>query len=151
MPGKTKKTKKIRKTSKKPRKVKKAKFSKKDVRLFKDLLIKEKINLLEGMDHLTRETLNKSPREASGDLSGYSYHMADMASNVMDRDINLTLASGERELFFKIEDALKRIEEGEYGYCVACNKKISKTRLRAIPHTPYCRNCQENEEKNNKK
>ena len=127
------------------------KFSKRDIAAFKKMLIKEKINLLKGINHLRNETLKKSQREASGDLSGYAYHMADMASDVYERDLLLQLASGERELLLRIDEALKRIEEGEFGFCLDCKKRIGKTRLRAIPHTSYCRACQEKEEKRNKK
>jgi len=122
-------------------------MTKKELKIFRNLLIKEKINLLREINHLTNGTLKKSQREASGDLSGYAYHMADMASDVYERDFLLQLASGEREFLFKIDDALKRIEEGGYGYCLECKKKISKTRLKAIPHTAYCRACQEKKEK----
>jgi DnaK suppressor protein len=134
-----------------PRKSKNGKYSKKEIKLFRDLLIREKINLLKGLNHLQNETLKKSQREASGDLSGYAYHMADMASDVYERDLLLQLASGEREFLLRIDEALKRIDEGEYGICLGCRKKISKTRLKAIPHTPHCRVCQENEEKKTKK
>jgi len=123
------------------------KLNKKDLKVFKELLTKEKINLLKGLNQLTNETLKKSQREASGDLSGYAYHMADMASDVYDRDLLLKLASGERELLLSIDEALRRIEEGEYGFCQNCSKKISNTRLKAIPHAPNCRDCQEKEEK----
>ena len=126
---------------------KKNKMAKKDTKVFKKLLIKEKINILQGITNLTNETLKKSQREASGDLSGYTYHMADMASDVYERDLLLQLASGERELLLKIDEALRRIDEGEYGFCLECKKKINKTRLKAIPHTPNCRTCQEKEEK----
>lgn len=126
---------------------KRKKMGKREMKSFKDLLVKEKINLLREIKHLTNETLKKSQREASGDLSGYAYHMADMASDVYERDFLLQLAEGEREFLFKIDDALKRIEEGEYGSCLGCKKKISLTRLKAIPHTAYCRACQEKKEK----
>ncbi|MBL7155586.1 MAG: TraR/DksA C4-type zinc finger protein [Candidatus Omnitrophica bacterium] len=126
---------------------KKKKLNKKELKSYRDLLIKKKINLLEGINHLTNETLKKTQREASGDLSGYAYHMADMASDVYETDLLLQLASGERKLFMKIDEALRRMEDGEYGFCMSCKKKIGKTRLKAIPHTPYCRGCQEKEEK----
>jgi len=126
---------------------KKGKLSKKDIKIFRNLLVKKKIDLFKDMNHLMGETLKKSLRDASGDLSGYAYHMADMASDVYERDFLLQLAAGERELFLKIDEALKRIEEGEYGYCLNCKKKIAKTRLKAIPHTLYCHSCQEKEEK----
>ena len=126
---------------------KKSKITKAEMKIYKALLIKEKISMLKGITHITNETLKKSQREASGDLSGYAYHMADMASDVYERDLLLQLASGERELLYKIDDALTRIEEGTYGFCVNCEKKISKTRLKAIPQASYCRACQEKEEK----
>ena len=125
----------------------KSRLSKKEMAIFKKALIKEKINIFQGMNHLTSETLKKSQRDASGDLSGYAYHMADMASDVYERDLLLKLASGERDLLFKIDEALNRISEGAYGTCADCDKKISKTRLRAIPHTVHCLECQEKEEK----
>ena len=125
------------------------KHSKQDIKMLKGLLIKEKISLLNGINHIKKETLKKSQREASGDLSGYAYHMADMASDVYERDLLLKLASGEREFLLQIDEALKRIEEGEYGICLECKKKITKTRLKAIPHTSHCRTCQEKEEKRN--
>ncbi|MBN1353580.1 MAG: TraR/DksA C4-type zinc finger protein [Candidatus Omnitrophica bacterium] len=126
---------------------KKAKFSKKDLKIYKNLLLKKKLSILDGLDNITKEALKKSQREASGDLSGYTYHMADMASDVYDRDLLLQLASGEREILFAVDEAIKRIEEGEYGYCLNCKKKIANARLKAIPHTPYCRDCQEKAEK----
>ena len=129
---------------------KKTKYSKKDIKFFKDLLVKSRITLFNGINHLKKETLKKSQRDASGDLSGYAYHMADMASDVYERDLLLKLASGEIEFLLQIDEALKRMDEGEYGFCQECKKKISKIRLKAIPHTTHCRNCQEKEEKNKK-
>ena len=130
---------------------KKSKHKKNDNELFKNLLVKARVKLLHGIDYLKGETLKKSQREASGDLSGYAYHMADMASDVYERDLLLKLASGEIEFLLQIDEALKRIHEGEYGFCQECKKKISKTRLKAVPHATHCRNCQEKEEKRNKK
>jgi RNA polymerase-binding protein DksA len=41
----------------------------------------------------------------------------------------------------KIDAALARIEEGEYGYCMKCGAEIGAERLDAVPYTPFCRNC----------
>lgn len=41
----------------------------------------------------------------------------------------------------KIDAALARMDEGEYGYCVKCGAKIDAARLDAVPYTPFCRNC----------
>lgn len=48
--------------------------------------------------------------------------------------------SGQLELRM-IEAALKRMDEGEYGFCVKCGAEIEKERLDAVPYTPHCRNC----------
>ncbi|MBL7158278.1 MAG: TraR/DksA C4-type zinc finger protein [Candidatus Omnitrophica bacterium] len=135
-----------KKKTKKTRK----KLSKKDLTVFKKLLIKAKSELLSELSAITNENLKRSQRDASGDLSGYTYHMADMASDVYERDFSLQLASGERELLLKIDEALRRIRDGEYGYCTnpECGKKISKIRLKALSHAAYCLSCQKNEEKN---
>lgn len=41
----------------------------------------------------------------------------------------------------RIEAAVKRIDEGEYGYCVRCGEKISPDRLKVDPTTPFCTTC----------
>ena len=127
---------------------KKAKaMNKKDIAFFKKLLVKQKLELFNGMSGITNDILRKSLRDASGDLSGYSYHMADVASDVYERDFLLQLASGEREFFFKIEEALRRMADGEYGICQRCGKRIAKARQKAVPHARCCHGCQEKEEK----
>ena len=41
----------------------------------------------------------------------------------------------------KIQAALDRMEEGEFGYCVSCGAEIAPERLDVVPHTPFCRTC----------
>lgn len=48
--------------------------------------------------------------------------------------------SGQAEMRM-IRAALKRMEEGEYGYCVQCGNEISEERLDVVPHTPFCKTC----------
>lgn len=48
--------------------------------------------------------------------------------------------SGKQEIRM-IEAALKRIEDGEYGYCVTCGAKIAAARLDLLPYTPFCSEC----------
>ena len=40
-----------------------------------------------------------------------------------------------------IHAALKRVDEGEYGFCVTCGTQIDEARLDVVPATPFCRNC----------
>ncbi|PIE12216.1 MAG: dimethylmenaquinone methyltransferase [Rhodobacterales bacterium] len=48
--------------------------------------------------------------------------------------------SGQEEIV-RIRAALKRMREGEYGYCTTCGDVISKERLDVLPDTPFCKTC----------
>lgn len=123
------------------------KMSGKDLKKYKQLLLKEREKIGGGLSHIAQETLNKSQRDASGDLSGYSFHMADMASDNYEVEFSLGRASDEQDLLYSIDEALKRIEDGTYGNCPQCGKQIPKRRLDAIPHTELCIICQSKNEK----
>lgn len=121
-------------------------MAKKDLKKFKDLLIKMRSQVGGDLSHIAANTLNKSARDASGDLSGYSYHMADTASDDYERDFSLGRATDEQKVLYSIDEAMKRIEEGTYGNCLQCNKSIAKKRLAAMPHTELCIDCQKKNE-----
>lgn len=113
---------------------------------YKKLLLKERAKILGGVDKIAEDTLKKSQRDASGDLSGYTFHMADMASDNYNREFSLGIADSERETLLKIDEALKRIKEKGYGKCLICGKEIAKKRLNVVPQAEYCKKCQEKEE-----
>ena len=123
------------------------KFTQKELKEFKNTLIKLREKIMGDMRALTRDTLEKSPKDASGDLSGYTYHMADVASDTFEREFSLNLAGNEQEILYQIDEALKRIETGEYGICLMCGEKIAKQRLKAVPYAQYCIKCQAKREK----
>lgn len=114
---------------------------------FKKMVIKRKEEILEGIQHISEDTLKKSQKEASGDISGYTYHMADVATDTYDREFSLGLASNERKVLYELEDALKKIEDGSFGICEECKKLIAKSRLKAVPYARLCVKCQEKKEK----
>lgn len=114
----------------------------KQLKLYKAILLKEREKVGGSLNYITETTLKKSARDASGDLSGYSYHMADMASDDYERDFSLGRATDEQRILFAIDEALKRVEEGTYGNCPQCGKSIPKKRLQAIPYTEMCVVCQ---------
>ena len=115
---------------------------------FKEQLDAQRARIVSGIDHIERDTLNKSQRDSSGDLSGYSFHMADQATDNFDTEFNLDIASNEQRFLNEIDEALKRIEEGSFGVCQQCQKAISVKRLKAVPYARYCIKCQEGMEKN---
>lgn len=123
---------------------------KKELDAFRELLLTKRQAVLDSIQQIEKDTLKKSPREASGDLSGYTYHMADMATDNFNTEFSLNLASVEQRTLYEIDEALKRIEEGTYGDCLSCGKKISTQRLKALPYASFCIDCQEKEEKKEK-
>jgi RNA polymerase-binding protein DksA len=123
------------------------KMSKAESKKYKELLLKERTKLNEELFNITKDNIDKSPRDASGDLSSYTYHMADMATDNYDRDFSMGIATEEQKRLFAIEEALKRIADGTYGNCLQCGKRITKKRLDAIPYTELCIECQKSKEK----
>ena len=127
-------------------------MQKKDLKIFRDLLDKKKVELVKGIEHIANDALKTSGRDAAGDLSAYSLHMADMATDNYDREFALNLAENEQKILHRIEAALEKIDSGgAYGECETCNKKITKQRLKAVPYVELCVPCQEQQEKSKKR
>jgi RNA polymerase-binding protein DksA len=122
-------------------------LKKPDTGHFKKLLEAARKKIAGDLAHLEKDSLNLSQRDASGDLSGYSIHIADMATDNFDREFNLGLASNEQELLNQIDEALRKIDEGRFGICDVCSKPITQKRLIAVPYARFCIKCQAEEEK----
>lgn len=126
-------------------------FSKQEIKKFKQLLIKLREKTVDEMENITKDMLKTSQREASGDLSGYTLHMADVATDHYDREFSLGIAGVEQRIVYQIDEAFKRIEDLSYGRCLTCEEPISKKRLTAVPFAKYCLECQKQEELTQKK
>ncbi len=125
----------------------KKKLLKKELANYKKMILKMKEEILEELRHIKENTLSQSQRDAAGDISAYTSHMADVATDSYDREFSLGLASNEHKVLYEIEDSLKRIDDGSFGLCESCSKSIAKTRLNALPYTRLCKKCQEKLEK----
>jgi len=125
----------------------KNKMTKKEKEYFKKLIIKQREEILEEIKRISEDTLRKSQKDATGDISGYTYHMADVATDTYDREFSLGLATDEHKIIYELNDALKRLEEDTYGICENCKNPIPKTRLKAIPYARLCIKCQQAKEK----
>lgn len=117
------------------------KMDKKKLESYKKSLLILKENFARDIENMSKNP--GSQLNDSGDISGHVQHMADVATDMYDREFSLGLASNEREVLAKIELALKRIQDGSYGNCQECQKPILSARLKAIPYTETCLKCQE--------
>jgi RNA polymerase-binding protein DksA len=80
--------------------------------------------------------------ESTSELSDYDNHPADVATETFEREKSFTLEGNIEDLLYKIDSALKRIENNTYGNCLICGGKISPERLDAIPYADLCLDCQ---------
>ncbi|MFO7907152.1 MAG: TraR/DksA family transcriptional regulator [Planctomycetota bacterium] len=108
---------------------------------FKEKLLLLRARLRGDVNTMADATLGRPRTEASGDLSSMPIHMADVGSDNFEQEFTLSLMANDEEVLDLIEQALERIEEGTYGSCTECGGRIPKTRLNAIPYTPYCIKC----------
>jgi len=107
-------------------------------------LDKHKSRLLEMRKRLTlevgqiEEAINEDAM-TPGSLSHLPTHNADFDSGGVDR--NITLAQNEEGLLQAVEEALERIEQGDFGACQECGEPISAARLEAVPYAATCVSC----------
>jgi len=121
-------------------------LTKKDLKRFEERLLEERKKLMGQLGYLEK-TMNQTQRDSSGDLSAYSFHMADMGTDAMEREKAFLFASSEGRALYDVDEALRRLYKGEYGTCESCAKPIAPQRLEVVPHARLCISCKEKEEK----
>jgi RNA polymerase-binding protein DksA len=114
---------------------------------FERRLREDRVRVLKEMGHYENTVLKVNPRDSAGDLSGYSFHMADVGTDAMEREKAFQLASAEGRILLEINEALRRIARREYGVCESCGNPILRARLEAMPTARLCLSCKEQEER----
>ena len=108
------------------------------------MLLKAKQRLLSGdISHMEEESMKRGKHEnAAQDISSF----ADLGTDNFEQEFTIGLIENEEDALHEIEQALERIKDGTYGACEGCNKRVSKERLKVIPFTRHCIECQRKEE-----
>ena len=122
-------------------------MKKKDLEHMKKLLLEKRKEMIEQMNFIKEVEMNSTTKEASGDHSSYSFHMADQGTDTMEREKNFFYAQRDGRLIYHLDKALERIEDGTYGQCDICGEDINIARLKAVPHARLCIKCKSNEER----
>ena len=104
----------------------------------KRILLEEKANLILGIQGKT-EKKNKIVNDIGDAI--------DCSVEEQERELDLLLQDREQARLTGIEEALKRMELDDFGYCDECGETISKKRLLALPLARMCINCQSIEER----
>ena len=79
--------------------------------------------------------------DGSSDRDGLD--MAESSEVDIQDEIEFALIQLKTETLNRIDSALRRLEEGDYGNCSECGAEISEARLRALPFAVRCRDCEE--------
>lgn len=114
-----------------------------DLEHYKNLILGKRKEIFE---ELKQGELKESIQEAPAENT-YAFHMADLGSDVNEREKSFMVASIENGILAEMDDALTRIEEGSYGNCAVCDQPIHPNRLEAIPYTKLCLDCKAREER----
>jgi DnaK suppressor protein len=108
-------------------------YSKEDLKYFESLILKKRLEASTEIEKL-REHLGDERDQASSD-SAYSYHMADAATDVNEREKVYLMIDRQQQLIRHLDRALDRIKNQTYGICRVTKQPIPRERLEAIPHT----------------
>jgi len=84
-----------------------------------------------------------------GELSSAAgdQHLADHASEMVDREVDVSLEENAEQIVYEIDRAVARIDAGTYGRCERCGQEIPEERLEAVPYATLCVACKQLEER----
>ena len=110
-----------------------------DMAGYRTQLEEEKARLLHAVGFLEADNPGSMSDEL-GELAegGVDNHLGDMASELLDRELEEGLEDGAKGALVEIDAALQRIEAGTYGICEGCGKSIAAERLSALPWARLC-------------
>lgn len=130
-----------------PAKKKKTKLTKKEVQAFREKIIAERSRVIMEIGRI-EESINDSSQSSEASKKSYSNHLADLGTDFMETEKNFYYASQEGHYLRSLDEALVRIERGEYGKCEDCGELIGMKRLEAVPGARKCISCKSISEKN---
>ncbi len=113
--------------------------NKRDLKRFRDVLSKQR-------DEVLKNARRTRSEEAAFDKDDLPDEF-DLASSEYAQSLVFRLRDREKFLLGKIDKALKKMDDGEFGVCEDCGEEISPKRLEARPVTTLCIRCKEEEEK----
>ena len=105
---------------------------------------------LENWKFELKRTSNEAIYNSSLDDNSTSADIVDQASSYTEKNVELRAINRQIKLISKIDSALKRIQDGTYGFCEETGEQIGLKRLMARPVATLCIAAQEKHEKNEK-
>ena len=116
----------------------KSPFGKQELEEAKKKLLAEREELQRQAAEIEESSFGGGQSELSGELSSFDEEFADAGTATFERERDLSLSNNIRDLTEKIDRALERIDEGNYGLCERCGRPIEKARIKALPYATLC-------------
>jgi len=122
-------------------------MTKKQLQHLEQRLLDERARVMKELGYYD-ESFNNTLQSSDGDLSSYSFHMADQGTDTMEREKQFLFASQEGRYLWHVNEALRRLYKSpeRFGKCEQCGEDIGFDRLDALPHARLCITCKEKEE-----
>ncbi len=117
-----------------------------ELKRYERLLLERRAAIFQEIERMSGPAKEATLREASGELSSHTFHMADLGTDQSEREKAFMLSSKGKRYLYHIDEALRRIRDKTYGKCLQCGGNISTERLTAVPHARLCIACKEAEE-----
>ena len=108
-----------------------------DLQVLETRMRDERRDLEQTLEHIN-QLFSIDQADESGELTTVDQHIADIATDTEDRELDILRRKLVEDRIGLIDDALDRMRRGTYGRCVICNAEIAPERLEALPWTPYC-------------
>ena len=124
------------------------KYNKTTLKKFRELLMDERNRIAGDLDYQKSE-LNKTITEGTGELSSATYHMADVGTDMAEREKTSLFAHRQAKYLSDVDEALARVDEETYGVCIICGDLIEEGRLVAAPIAKYHVSCKETQNQRN--
>jgi len=124
------------------------KYNKSTLKKFRELLVDERNRIAEDLAYQKSE-LNKTITEGAGDLSSATYHMADVGTDMAEREKTSLFAHRQAKYLSDIDEALERVDAETYGVCIICGDLIEEGRLMAALIAKYHVSCKETQNQRN--
>ncbi len=122
-------------------------MNKRERKKFEKLLVEMREKKLEYITMLRELAISRTQRDASGDISAFTSHPADISTESDEREKVASLITRETLSLKELDAALERIRDASYGKCDTCGGDIPPARLQALPFATLCVKCQAEAEK----
>jgi DnaK suppressor protein len=113
-------------------------FPQKDLDKFRSLIQELRLENQDELEVLTEQLREMTSSENMDDNSAYSLHMAEQGTDAMEREKTFLQAQRTNDYIKKLDEALRRIQDGSFGMCRICGLRLDSKRLLAVPVTQVC-------------